>query len=637
MNSKFIVLTKFLIIVFLSELCLAQATEEVNFDSLVLKAEAVILEDITEVEIDDNYSAEYTVSKKILIKNSKADEFCQLFINESHFSVIKELEASLTDLNGDVIKELDSDEIKEQEYSGDAFYSGHNYKYFEMRHHTYPFIFEYHYTIKIKTLLLWPSWLPQSTIPSYSSVYKLKIDPEVKFRFYGKGIEIDPVEKSGDSFKEYMWKLRNIPTILDEDYLSPEDRIQKAVYFVAQNFKTDSYEGNANSWADFSDWYKRLSKDRYQLSDEAKKEILGLVQNVTDIKEKIRILYKHLQKKNRYVAIEMGLAGWQPQFADQVFRNRYGDCKDLSTYMIAMLKEVDIKSFPALALTRDHGVVNPDQPSNQFNHCIVCVPLDLDTVWLECTSTYNEMGEVPYTIEDINALVVTYQKGSLVRTPQKKSDQNKMVSVFNGAIEITGDLKFDAKIIMTGNQKNYAKNNLAKLNSKDDKLFVTKMLSRNYSNLAIAQLNSDEAIDEKKNDLNILLDGVYHRFLSQLNDRVFINPGIFNRKTSNDLPKEEIAKRKYPVYFSYPYQDIDSVFIKIPPGYSMESKPKNKSIESSFGRYSTEYDLLDGKLFYVRNYELKQNQIPLSAYPEFYDFMKQVIEFDKGKFVFKKN
>lgn len=100
------------------------------------------------------------------------------------------------------------------------------------------------------------------------------------------------------------------------------------------------------------------------------------------------------------------------------------------------------------------------------------------------------------------------------------------------------------------------------------------MLSANYSNLTIEQLESDESNNEKNSDLNLSLIGVYHRFLSQLNDRVFINPSIFNRKSGKDLPKEEITKRKYPVYFAYPYQDVDTVIIKIPLGYNMESKPK---------------------------------------------------------------
>ena len=130
---------------------------------------------------------------------------------------------------------------------------------------------------------------------------------------------------------------------------------------------------------------------------------------------------------------------------------------------------------------------------------------------------------------------------------------------------------------------------------------------------------------------------MYQRFLPQFNDRVFINPSIVNRKSGGNLPKEETAKRKYPVYFYYPYQDIDSVFITMPSAYKMESKPKNKSIENNFGRYAAEFDLKYNQLVYVRKFELLKNYIPLSGYAEFYDFMKQVIEADKSKFVLKKN
>lgn len=619
-----------------SNLCIAQNDSEINYDSLLLKSDAVILEDITEVEIPDNFSAEYTVYKKVLIKNNKADKYCRVMISESHFRDIEEIEASITNLLGDLIKELDSDEIKEQEYSADAFYSGDNYKFFEMTHHSYPFIFEYRYKISLKTLLLWPRWYPQEDIPTLNSEYKLNISPDVKFRYYGKGIEIEPVKKANDSFIQYTWKMENIPTTIEEDYLPPENQIQQAVYFVPEYFKTDSYDGTTTSWDDYSNWYRKLTTDRYELSDEAKGELSSIISGVTDPKEKIRVLYKHLQKKNRYVAIEMGLAGWQPQYADQVYKNRYGDCKDLSTYMISILKFAGINSHPALALTRDDGIVNTEQPSNQFNHCIVCVPLENDTVWLECTSTYDDMEDIPYTIEDIDALVVGDEKGEIIRTPQKSSNQNSMISVFNGSIEITGDLKFDASITTSGNQKNYVKNNLARLNTKDDNIFITNMLSKNYSNLTIEQFDTDKFSDEYQSKLGISIKGVYQRFLPQFNDRVFINPGIVNRKSGSNLPKEETTKRKFPVYFYYPYQDIDSVFITMPSAYKMESKPKNKSIENNFGRYSAEFDLREIQLVYVRKFELLKNYIPLSGYAEFYDFMKQVIEADKSKFVLKK-
>jgi len=57
----------------------------------------------------------------------------------------------------------------------------------------------------------------------------------------------------------------------------------------------------------------------------------------------------------------------------------------------------------------------------------------------------------------------------------------------------------------------------------------------------------------------------------------------------------------------------------MPSAYKIETKPKNKSIENNFGRYSAEFDLKDNQLVYVRKFELLKNYIPLSGYAEFYE------------------
>src|SRR5437899_895658 len=43
---------------------------------------------------------------------------------------------------------------------------------------------------------------------------------------------------------------------------------------------------------------------------------------------KIRALAAFVQKDIRYVAIEIGIGGYQPHSAQDIFANRYGDCKD---------------------------------------------------------------------------------------------------------------------------------------------------------------------------------------------------------------------------------------------------------------------------------------------------------------------
>ena len=96
-------------------------------------------------------------------------------------------------------------------------------------------------------------------------------------------------------------------------------------------------------------------------------------------------------------------------------------------------------------------------------------------------------------------------------------------------------------------------------------MFLTDLLGENYSNLNIEKYNlSDQEIKEQ--DFVLTLNGTYTKFLPSDGIRLFLNPSIFNRKTPEDLPKEEVSKRKYPVYFSYPYLNTDTVnitFIRI--------------------------------------------------------------------------
>ena len=64
-----------------------------------------------------------------------------------------------------------------------------------------------------------------------------------------------------------------------------------------------------------------------------------------------------VQHDIRYVAIELGIGGWQPHTASDVFSHRYGDCKDKATLMRTMLHEIGVDSYHVVinAQRRGHG------------------------------------------------------------------------------------------------------------------------------------------------------------------------------------------------------------------------------------------------------------------------------------------
>ena len=59
----------------------------------------------------------------------------------------------------------------------------------------------------------------------------------------------------------------------------------------------------------------------------------------------MKILANYMQRNIRYVAIEVGIGGFQPHPAADVFAHQYGDCKDKATLLSTMLKQIGIDSY----------------------------------------------------------------------------------------------------------------------------------------------------------------------------------------------------------------------------------------------------------------------------------------------------
>ena len=70
---------------------------------------------------------------------------------------------------------------------------------------------------------------------------------------------------------------------------------------------------------------------------------------------------QYVQSDIRYVAIELGIGGWQPHPAKDIYSNHYGDCKDKATLLSTMLKEIGVDSDYIVVNTR-RGAVNAETP-----------------------------------------------------------------------------------------------------------------------------------------------------------------------------------------------------------------------------------------------------------------------------------
>jgi transglutaminase-like putative cysteine protease len=111
---------------------------------------------------------------------------------------------------------------------------------------------------------------------------------------------------------------------------------------------------------------------------------------------KMNRLAQFVQHDIRYVAIELGIGGWQPHAAPEVFSHRYGDCKDKATLLSSMLREIGIDSYH-VSINTERGSVTPDVPAHlAFNHVILAIKLPdgLDDPTLVATLRDPKLGKI---------------------------------------------------------------------------------------------------------------------------------------------------------------------------------------------------------------------------------------------------
>jgi hypothetical protein len=218
-------------------------------------------------------------------------------------------------------------------------------------------------------------------------------------------------------------------------------------------------EGNKGSWASWATFGKamwNMWQNTHNLTPETEAEIKTLVKPTDTEEEKIMHVYNYLQHNFRYVSVQIGIGGYVPFTAQSVHNAKYGDCKGLSNYMCAALAAVGVKSYPALINAgRYEHAIDPDFPTNNFNHAILCAVTAKGPLWLECTSNAMPTGQLGSFTENRYALLLTDTGGALVKTPTTNPQQNILQvntvvnadSVYTSVtkVNLTGELRRSAK------------------------------------------------------------------------------------------------------------------------------------------------------------------------------------------------
>lgn len=133
---------------------------------------------------------------------------------------------------------------------------------------------------------------------------------------------------------------------------------------------------------------------------------------------------RRIQQDIAYTSISIGEGSHRPAAPELVLERRFGDCKDKSVLLSALLRELDVDARVAFVHSYRGRQLPQSLPSPfAFNHAIVRVELDGQVYWLDPTRSW-QGGDLQSLVQaDFEqALVLGKDRGALEAMPRPAPD-----------------------------------------------------------------------------------------------------------------------------------------------------------------------------------------------------------------------
>lgn len=565
-----------------------------------------------------------TIFNKTGASNARWEELDDEFIK------IKSLKGSLYDAEGQLIRESEKQDVRDYGSFSENEFANAKTKMLEMDYGTFPFTVEFRVRKTIKGFFRIPDFVVQELGQSVVSS-TLSFTAPVNYSYQWKGIrtEAKPIIKESGAEKTSTWKFSKMPAIAKEPY-NPFFKDEYAKIIIAPvQVSINGYVGNFSNWQQIGKFFYGLNENRDVLSPEMQAIVQQLIAGKKTNREKIDAIYKYLQQNHRYVSIQIGIGGWQTLDAAFVEQKKYGDCKALSNYMYSMLKVAGIESYVADIYAGSKGAPEwyDDTPIPYANHVIVYVPGE--DMWLECTSNTVPTGYLGDFTAGRQALLLTPQGGKVVRTPPQTASDNTQISHISIRLDETGSAEVHTSIRTTCDLHERYRALLAQMKQPDiEKDFVEN------AGFPIAQLHklqiSTSALTPQA-DVDYALK--INNLVTKSGKRMFVPIHKIN-PFKRSLPAND--KRSLDLIMRDAYTLTDTIEVQMPVGFSLESLPQEKHLESEFGRFDFQAARQDNVVHIVRHIEIQPVSVPAARYNEVRQFYQDVTKADGAQMVLLK-
>ncbi len=317
----------------------------------------------------------------------------------------------------------------------------------------------YEYEVEEQPLLLQDSWDFQGSDLVQESRYSLQLPAGWEYKVSWRNHSEVKVTEAGNNL--WQWSISDVPEIRREEEMPP---VQGVVGQMIVSFFPPGGAGMRGfaSWQEMGNWYWNLTSGRRDASADIQQKATALTASATTPLAKMQALAQFVQRDIRYVAIELGIGGFQPHPATDVFVHRYGDCKDKATLMSSMLHQIGVDSY-YVVINHERGAVTGATPAYAFgfDHMILAIRVDgvsdpslVATIqhprlgkllFFDPTNEITPFGQIGGYLQANWGLLVTPEGGELIELPEQPAAMNSIRRTAKLTLDTQGTLRGEVK------------------------------------------------------------------------------------------------------------------------------------------------------------------------------------------------
>jgi len=487
-------------------------------------------------------------------------------------------------------------------------------------------------------------WRIQNAIPVVFQALELDLPPGGAHSQSWHSFKAVPAVEVAPN--HWRWEVKDMPA-LDLRDIPSHPEWESLAARMSVHWGDAAVEGNENQWKAIGAWMTSLEADRPLPSPEITSFTQALIAGAPDFYTKLSRITDSIQKNIRYFVVFRGISGFQANHAADIFRNRYGDCKDKTTLLIAMLRVAGINAY-YMPVDDRRGIVDPDVPSLYGNHMITAIEIPADVndprlmaltkghdgrryLIFDPTNERTPVGTLPSYLQGSYGILAAGPASQVLAIPILGPEASGNERKGSFTLSADGGLTGQVDVTHGGAEGAAMRLMLKDADEKERRQALESSVARDVPGVV---LNSFQYVQPPELDKPMELHYKFSsaQYAHQAGPLLLVRPRVVGTDAIpfNDKP------RTVPIDLSATGRWRDSFDITMPAGYVVDETPEPVSLDLDFASYHSEVVAKGDTLHYERELIVKQVELPAARAADFRRLESAILMDEKGTAVLKK-